>query len=198
MANFRICIVGYTDTISIYVNDNLLQVSSLWKDAKYTCDLSQGVCKVKIIKCSEMIGSQWKKKVLTDWLTSLCGTPFFTLREAILEANISLICFNINVIDIEQTIDIKIKLKSSGFEIIQGIEKCEDVQIETRTDNIALKRIKIFYILPIILLSFVVIGFLVGIAIFSLLKAEIYSFLIISSLIVAVSTLFVYLFKRSI
>lgn len=197
MANLKICIVGYTDTISVYVNDDLLEVSSLLKDAKFSCNLSQGVCKVKIIKPSGMLGSKWKKNVLANWFSSLSGIPDFTLREAILEANISSICFNINIIDIDQTIDIKIMLSSSGFEIIQGIDKCEDVQTENRTDNIAMKRIKIFYLLPSILLSFVVIGFLTSIAIFFLLKAKIYLFLIISALIIILSTLFVYLFKRS-
>lgn len=197
MANLKICLVGYTDTISVYVNDDLLEVSSLLKDAKYLCNLSQGVCKVKIIKHSGMLGSQWKKKVLTNWFSSLSGIPDFTLREAILEANISSLCFNINIIDIDQTIDIKIMLNSSGFEIIQGIEKCEDVQTENRTDNLAMKRIKIFYLLPSILLSFVVIGFLTSIAIFFLLKAKIYLFLIISALIIILSILFVCLFKKS-
>ena len=197
MANLKICMVGYTDTISVYVNDDLLEVSSLLKDAKYLCNLSQGVCKVKIIKHSGMLDSQWKKKVLLNWFSSLSGIPDFTLREAILEANISSLCFNINIIDIDQTIDIKIMLNSFGFEIIQGIEKCEDVQIENKTDDIAMKRIKVFYFLPSILIALVVIGFLVGIAIFFLLKAKICLFLIISSLIVILSVLFAYLFKKS-
>lgn len=197
MANLKICIVGYTDTISVYVNDDLLKISSLLKDAKYLCVLPQGVCKVKIIKDSGMLGSQWKKKVLLNWFSSLSGTPDFTLREAILEANISSLCFNINILDEAQTIEIKIKLNASGFEITQGIEKCEDVQAENSTDNIAMKRIKMFYLLPSILLSFVVIGFLTSIAIFFLLKTEIYLFLIILALIVILSVLFVRFFKSS-
>ncbi len=197
MAKLKICIVGYTDTISVYVNDDLLEVSSLLKDAKFSCNLSQGVYKVKIIKSSEMLGSKWKKKVLANWFSSLSGIPDFTLREAILDANMSSICFNINITDIDQTFDVKVKLSSSGFEIMQGIEECEDIETVNETDNIAMKRIKIFYLLPSILLAFVVIGFLTGIAIFFLLKVKIYLFLIILALIIMLSTLFVYLFNRS-
>lgn len=59
----------------------------------------------------------------------------FYIKEAMLEANISSICFNINVTDIDQTIDVKLKLNSSGFEIVHGIEKCSDIDIENKLDN---------------------------------------------------------------
>lgn len=62
MVNLRICIAGYTDTVSVYVNDDLLMMSSLIMDAKYTYSVSPGVCKVRITKCSEILNKQWGKK----------------------------------------------------------------------------------------------------------------------------------------
>lgn len=198
MANLKIRIAGYTETVSVYVNDQLLKISSFLKDAKYTCTVFPGLCRVKIIKSSEILNSQWKKKVALNWLSSLSGIPEFTLREALLEANISSICFNINVTNIYETMDIKLILNSSGFKIIEGMEKCENVQSENRLDNIAMKRIKCFYLLPAILLSVVIIGFLIGIAVFFVIKAKIQLFLIVLALIIILSTLFIYLLKKSI
>lgn len=198
MANLKICVAGYTDTVSVYVNDDLLKMSSFLKDAKYTCTVLPGVCKVRIIKCSGTLNSQWKKKVALNWLSSLSGIPEFTLREAMLEANISSICFNINVTDIDQTIDIKLILNFSGFKMIEGIEKCEEVKIENKQDNIALKRIKCFYLLPAVLLLIVIIGFLIGIAIFFVVKSKIQLLLVVLALIIILSTLFIYMIKKSI
>lgn len=86
MGNLKICIAGYTDTVSLYVNDDLLKVPSLLKDANYTCTVSPGLYKVRIIKNSGMLSKQWKKKVALNWLSCLSGIPDFTLREAMLEA----------------------------------------------------------------------------------------------------------------
>lgn len=198
MANLKICVAGYSETVSVYVNDQLLKMSSFLKDAKYTCTVFPGLCKVRIIKISGILNSQWKKKVALNWLSSLSGIPEFTLREALLEANISSICFNINIINIDETIDIKLILNSSGFKIIEGIEKCENVQSENRLDNIAMKRIRRFYLLPAVLLSIFIIGFLIAIAVFFVVKSKIQLFLIVLALILILSTLFIYLLKMSI
>ena len=48
-----------------------------------------------------------------------------------LEANISSICFNINVTDIDQTIDVKLKLNSSGFEIVQELKNVAILILKT-------------------------------------------------------------------
>lgn len=98
----------------------------------------------------------------------------------------------------DQIIDVKVILNSSGFEIVQGFEKCSDIQIENNMDNIALRRIKCFYLLPAVLLSVIIIGFLIGISIFFVVKAKIQLFLIVLALIIVLSTLFVYLIKKSI
>lgn len=134
MVNLRICIAGYTDTVSVYVNDDLLMMSSLIMDAKYTYSVSPGVCKVRITKCSEILNKQWEKSSV-KLVVMYIGYFRFYIREAMLEANISSICFNINVTDIDQTIDVKLKLNSSGFEIVHGIEKCSDTHIENKLDN---------------------------------------------------------------
>jgi hypothetical protein len=105
MVNLKICVAGYTETVSVYVNDHLLKISSILKDAKYTCTVFPSICKVRIIKSSEILNSQWKKKVALNWLSSLSGIPDFMLREALLKAYVSSICFNINVTDLDQTID---------------------------------------------------------------------------------------------
>lgn len=198
MANLKIRISGYTETVSVYVNDQLLKTSSFLKDAKYTCTVFPGLCRVRIIKSSEMLNSQWKKNVALNWLSCLSGIPEFTIRDTLLEANISSICFNINVTNIDETIDIKLVLNFSGFKIIEGMEKCENVQSENRLDNIASKRIRCFYLLPAILLSVIIIGFLIGIAVFFVIKAKTQLFLIVLALIILLSALFIYLLRKSI
>lgn len=122
----------------------------------------------------------------------------FYIKRGDVRSNISSICFNINVSDMDQIIDVKVILNSSGFEIVQGFEKCSDIQIENNMDNIALRRIKCFYLLPAVLLSVIIIGFLIGISIFFVVKAKIQLFLIVLALIIVLSTLFVYLIKKSI
>jgi hypothetical protein len=61
-----------------------------------------------------------------------------------------------------------------------------------------MKRIKCFYLLPAVLLSIVIIGFLIGIAIFFAVKAKTQLFLIVLALIFILSSLFIYSFKKSI
>ncbi len=54
MGDLNICITGYTDTVSVYVNEDLLKISSLslLGDAKYTCTIAPGLCKVRILECT--------------------------------------------------------------------------------------------------------------------------------------------------
>ena len=88
-----------------------------------------------------------------------------------------------------------ISLSMSGFEIVQGIEKCSEIQIENGTNYIALRRIKLFYLLPVVLLSVIIFGFLIGISIFFIIKAKYLLFSIVLTLIILLLTLFVYLIK---
>ena len=83
----------------------------------------------------------------------------------------------------------------SGFEIVQWIEKCSEIQIENGTNNIALRRIKLFYLLPVVLLSVIIFGFLIGISIFFIIKTKYLLFSIVLTLIILLLTLFVYLIK---
>lgn len=198
MVNLRICIAGYTDTVSVYVNDDLLKMSSLLIDANYTYSVSPGVCNVRITKRSDILNKRWKKKVALNWLSCLSGIPDFTIRDAMLEANISSICFNINVTDIDQIINVRLKLNPTGFEIVHGIEQCRDIHVENKLDNIAMRRIKIFYLLPVILLLVVIFGFLISVAILFIVNAKIHLFLIVLALIIILSSLFIYLFKKSV
>ena len=194
---FVICITGYTDTVSVYVNDDLLKISSLslLGDAKYTCTIAPGLCKVRILKNSDILSKQWKVKVAIDLLSCIIGVPNYTLKEAMLEANQNAMCFDVNVTNNDQIIDIKLSLSMSGFEIVQGIEKCSEIQIENGTNNIALRRIKLFYLLPVVLLSVIIFGFLIGISIFFIIKAKYLLFSIVLTLIILLLTLFVYLIK---
>ena len=198
MENLIICIAGYTDTVSVYVNDYLLDVSSLLKDAKYTCSVPSGVCKIRVIKGSGMTNGRWKKKVALNWLSCLSGVPDFTLREVMLEANVSSICFCINVADTAQIIKITIALTGSGFEIVRGLDKCKNVQCENIRDAAALNRIKRVYLLPMVLLLCVVFVFLLSIAIIIVNKGKIWQFLTIIALIIMLFTLFNYLYRKSI
>ena len=68
-------------------------------------------------------------------LSYLWGVPNHTLREAMMEANLNSICFNINVTDMDQAIDVNLHLDSSGFEIVQGNERCSDIQNENSIDT---------------------------------------------------------------
>ncbi|MBQ6351598.1 MAG: hypothetical protein IJI42_11840 [Methanobrevibacter sp.] len=78
---------------------------------------------------------------------------------------------------------------------MQGIEKCSEIQIENGTNNIALRRIKLFYLLPVVLLSVIIFGFLIGISIFFIIKTKYLLFSIVLTLIILLLTLFVYLIK---
>ncbi len=197
MCNLSISIVDYTDTVSVYVNDDLLGESSLslFGDAKYTCVVLPGVYKVRITKNSELLGKQWKKKAALDWLSSLSGIPDFTLREAMLDTKQCSICFSVNVTDMDQAIDVKLTLNSSGFEIIQGIEKCSSIQIENSTDNTALRRFRVFYLLPGALLLVMPFGLLIYTALFFLIKTQFQLFLLVLVLTVALAALLVYAVK---
>lgn len=197
MTNLKICIAGYTDTVSVYVNDQLLELSTLFNNANYICTVSPGLNKVRIEKNSGILNSRWKKKVALNWLSSLSGVPDFTLREALLEANISFICFNIDVTNADELVYIKIILNSSGFEIEKGIENCKDIQGGNRLDKTAMKRIKCFYLLPIVLLLVLVIGLLIVTAVFFAVKSELQISLILLAIIVALSSLFIYCLKKS-
>ena len=197
MENLKICIAGYTDTVSVYVNDHLLPVSSLFMDAKYTCSVSPGVCRVRIMKGSGLRNKQWKKKAAFNWLSCLSGVPDFTLREAMLEANVSSICFQIDVTDADQVIDIKLQLNASGFEIVRGAEACKDIQRENSRDSNALKKIKRVYLLPLVLLLSVVFIFLIGIALFFFTKGKIWQLFLVIALMIVLFALFCYMYKRS-
>jgi len=195
MAKLKIIITGYTDTVSVYINEQFMELTSLIKDAKYICDLPDSIYRIKIIKNSGMLNAQWKKKVALNWLSTLSGIPDFTLREALLEASISSICFNVAV---SGEVKIKLSLTSPGFEIIEGADKCGDVKKENEVDIIAMKRIKRFYFLPSILLAILIVGCLIFVDIFLAIKSQFPLCLIVSLLILVLSGLFVYLIKKSI
>lgn len=197
MTKLKICIAGYTDTVSVYVNDRLLKISTLFYNANYICNVSPGLNKIRIEKNSEILSSRWKKKVALDWLSCLSGIPDFTLRDAFLETNISFICFNIDVSNTDELVYIKIILNSSGFEIEKGIEKCKDIQSGNRHDKAAMKKIKRFYLLPIVLLFVLVIGLLITTAVFFIVKSEPLIALAIMAIIVALSSFFIYCLKKS-
>lgn len=197
MGNLTIRISAYTKTILVYVNNQLIEGSSRINDINYTSTVNPGLHEIRIIKGSEVLSSHWKKKVALDWLSCLSGIPDFTLREAMLEANISSICFNVNTTKQEKDNNIRVILNISGFEIIDGMEICENIQSENKTDNTAIKRIKRFYLLPVALLAVVIVGLLIGLATFFAIKGRIQLFFIVSALIIILSTLFIFMYKKS-
>jgi hypothetical protein len=197
MNTIIIRVAGYTDTVSVYVNDSLLRLSSALKDAKYTYEMPQGICQVRIIKNSSILNKKWRKKVALNWLSCLSGIPDFTFREAVLETMINSICFNIPLTQSNEVIDINVSLNSSGFSIDSGDDKCNDIICENKTDSLALKRVRLFYYLPSILLLFIIASFLLLISVLLLIKGKYKLFLIVLGLILLLSILFVYLIKKS-
>lgn len=79
MVNLRICIAGYTDTVSVYVNDDLLMMSSLIMDAKYTYSVSQAFVKLELQNVQKFLINSGKKVAL-NWLSCISGISDFTLE----------------------------------------------------------------------------------------------------------------------
>lgn len=196
-AKLVIRITGYTDTVSVFVNNTEQDITTLLIDAVYSCSVPLGECQVRVIKGSGILNKHWKKKIAFHWLSCLSGVPDFTLRDALLEANTCSISFAVNINAPDQIVDVKLALTSAGFELRQGGENCRNILSDFGRDITALNRIRTFYFMPAILLMLVLLVSLFSLGIAALVHGHIWQFAVVIGSTVLLFTLLFYLIKKS-
>ena len=150
-----ISILNYVDTIDVLIDGLKIDINKLsfFSKAEFECDVEMGVHEITVVKKSEILGRNWKKSVLFDWISCLFGVPDWTLSEKALDTQKSSVILKVNV---EQDVHINLKLTEDGFELTEIVKDILDIAKQTETNKTAKKRIKNAYMIPAIILATVI------------------------------------------
>ena len=166
-----ICILNYVDTVKVLIDNFKIDIKKLSfsSKAEFEHDLESGVYEVTFLKQSKIMGHSWRKNVLLDWISCLLGVPDWTLVEKSMDGNKCLLTLKVKV---EHDINIVLKLTKDGFEIIKANTDILDVTKQTEISEIAKKRIKKAYLLPVIILSMIIEICILSFGVFLLLNNQ--------------------------
>ncbi len=194
MAKLCLHISGDKKTVSVYINNEIVDMETSVFSGKYICDLPVGTYNVKIVKTSELSNNNWKKTIAYNWLSCLSGSPDYTIEELIISANESSVCFDVDLLN---DVMIKIKLLSTGFEIVKGIENCNCIDSQNYVNKQLLSKIKFFLVMPLIFLISIIVFLLICCCIFLIIKNQIMRSAIVFILTACLSTLFIWLISKT-
>lgn len=181
-------------TVSVYINNEIVDMRTSLFSGKYTCDLPVGTYNVKIVKTSEMLDNNWKKIIAYNWLSCLSGSPDYTIEELIISANESSVCFDVDLLN---DVTIKIKLSSTGFEIVKGIENCNCIDSQNHVNKRLLSKIKYFFVMPFIFLILIIVFLLICCCVFLIIKNQIMRSAVVFIVTAGLSTLFIWLISKT-
>jgi len=158
-------VADYVDTVKVFVDGENVKIKklSLLSNARFECDVESGVHEIRVVKHSEIIGKEWKKTVLYDWISALFSVPDFTLAERNMDTKEFSTSIKINS---DKQIQINLKLTPHGFEIIDRIKEITNISEQTAVSKTAIKRVKYAYKIPTVILSVIIEIFFLSIFVF--------------------------------
>lgn len=150
-----ICILNYVDTIDVLIDGLKIDVKklSLFSKAEFEHTIETGVHEITIVKKSGISERNWKKNVFFDWMSCLFGVPDWTLAEKALDKQKHSMVIMVNI---EQDMYISFELTEHGIELLDSHKNILDITTQTETSEIAERRIKNAYLIPIMVLALLI------------------------------------------
>lgn len=150
-----ISVSNYVDTVDVIIDGVKIDKNKLsfFSKAKFERELEGGVHEITVTKGTAILGHNWKKSIIFDWLSCLSGLSDWTVKEKVMDQRTCSINIKVNV---EQDVDINIRLTEDGFELIQKTDAILTVDKEIKISEQAKQRIKNAYIIPAIILATVI------------------------------------------
>lgn len=146
----NIYIQNYLDTIDVFIDGRKMDSfqSTFSSNVTFAGDVEMGTHDIKVVNNPQITGRNWKKYVVFDWIFS-----DWTVAEKVRDTRIESMTIKVEV---TQDVHINLELMRNGLQLTENVEDILDVHKQIELSNIAEKRIRNVYMLPMILLTIAV------------------------------------------
>ena len=199
MSIINLSVINYTKTVSVYIDDVLIDIKNLSFNnrATYNAEVFPGIHHIRVIKSSEITSKHWKRGIMFNWIALLLGVPDFTFKELLIDISYSSISFNVDIKYNSSEMTIELQLKQNELVLIDDKNRFSDIKKENTTDKKAQKRTLLFYFFPLIFLTFIIFTLMLAITVYFIIKSEYLLFFMSTVVTILLVLLFIKLIKMN-